>query len=320
MTSNAFACTLVAFCRVAACLAAQPRSRDPEPTAGVPPAVQDGVVVPGITNRVQLRLYTNASPDAPHLCNTFDLEVDGAMLLQSPGRQALRRLQREAPSDPSLHHIVVDGRGPELASTNGLIVIEQAAGPDWRYVALDASAAYRDRLEHFRRAILFVEPDLFVLHDHLVAKQPVSFQMLLHLPAATLLDTNWGDLRLDMPRGGFHIHAPARKAVLRSWKRVDSAADAILPGTVTMGLGPTNKVTQLDVLTVLAAYPRGDKKAYAFKLLESHSAIGARIHRAGLPTLVAFKTDPAATNASLTGFGFSGPVGVSVFKPKPSMR
>lgn len=83
-----------------------------------------------------------------------------------------------------------------------------------------------------------------------------------------------------------------------------------------MQLGPTNKLAALDLLTVFAVYRGGEKKDYAFKLLESNSAVGARIHREGWPTLVAFKTDPAAQNASLTGFGFTGPVGVDVFKPK----
>ena len=82
-----------------------------------------------------------------------------------------------------------------------------------------------------------------------------------------------------------------------------------------MQLGPTNKLAQLDLLTVFAVYRGGEKKNYAFKLLESNNAVGARIHRDGLPTLVAFRTDPAAGKASLTGFGFSGPVGVDVFKP-----
>jgi len=45
-----------------------------------------------------------------------------------------------------------------------------------------------------------------------------------------------------------------------------------------------------------------------------------RIHREGWPTLVAFKLDPAAQGASLTGFGFKGPVGVDVFKPKRLAR
>ena len=72
----------------------------------------------------------------------------------------------------------------------------------------------------------------------------------------------------------------------------------------------------LELLTVFAVGSGIEKKEFAFKLLQSTSAIGVRIHRDGLPTLVAFKTNPAAGDATLTGFSFSGPVGVSVFKPK----
>ena len=84
-----------------------------------------------------------------------------------------------------------------------------------------------------------------------------------------------------------------------------------------MQLGPTTPRAELDLLTVFVVYRAGAKRDYAFKLLESNSAVGARIHRDGLPTLVAFKISPDGGTASLTGFGFSGPVGVDVFKPKP---
>jgi len=59
---------------------------------------------------------------------------------------------------------------------------------------------------------------------------------------------------------------------------------------------------------------------YVFKLVESNTAVGARIHRDGLPTLVAFRLDPANPNSSLDSFKFSGPVGVSVFRPKRNAR
>ena len=198
-----------------------------------------------------------------------------------------------------------------------MTVIEQAAGPEWRYLALDETSAYRDRLDRFTRRILFVEPDLFVLCDHLKAREPIRFQMLLHPPAATRVDTNWADLRLNLPEGGFRIATPGRKGKARSWSRVTSTADEFFPGTVTMQLGPTNRLAELDVLTVFAVYPPGKRREYVFKLLESNSAIGARIHRDGLPTLIAFKTDSTVGTASLTGFRFTGPAGVSVFRPKP---
>src|SRR6185295_15809784 len=134
-----------------------------------------------------------------------------------------------SPTNITLHNILVNGDGPQLALTNGMTMIEEASGPDWRYIAMDASSAYRGRLEQFKRGILFVEPDLFVLYDHLVAQEPVRFQMLLHPPAATRLDTFWRDLRLDLANGAFQICAPAGRHALRSWERLESAADSILP-------------------------------------------------------------------------------------------
>ena len=300
----------------AGCRADRPINAGSPPAPSTAAAYQDYVVIPDLTNAVQFRLYTNASPDSAHLLNTFSIEAYGENLLQSPGGDPLKHWRAASPPIPSLHCILIDGQGPDLPSTNGMRLIEQASGPDWRYLALDASAAYRGRLKEFRRAVLFVEPDLFVLYDHIVGTDPVRFQMLLHPPATTRVDDIWRDLRLDLSKAGLRIQSPGEKHKLRSWERIKSPVDAIFPGTVTVQVGPTNKVMQLDVITVFAVYRGGEKKDYAFKLLESNTAVGARIHREGLPTLVAFRINPAAGSASLTGFGFNGPVGVDVFRPK----
>jgi len=307
---------LVLSCLVFECPVGGAPAAEPQSPVSTAPARADFVVLPGPTNAVQFRLYTNASPDSAHVFNTFDLEAYGERLLQSPGRNTLKGGLATSPSNASLHCILVDGEGANPGSTNNMTVVEQASGPDWRYIGLDASAAYRGRLEQYRRAILFIEPDLFVIHDHLVAKKPSQFQMVLHPPAATQVDDIWRDLRLDLPKGGFRIHTPGTKKSPRSWERVESAEDPLFPGTVTMQIGPTNKLAALDLVTVFAIHRGGEKKDYVFKLLESNNAIGARIHREGLPTLVAFKTDPVGQRASLTGFAFTGPVGVDVFKPK----
>jgi len=50
--------------------------------------------------------------------------------------------------------------------------------------------------------------------------------------------------------------------------------------------------------------------------LESETAIGVRVHRDGLPTLIAFRKSIAAGEADLTGMKFAGPVAVDVFQPK----
>ena len=54
------------------------------------------VVVSGMTNALRLRLYTDASPDAAHLFNTFDVEAFGQTWLQSPGRNSTNHWRAEA--------------------------------------------------------------------------------------------------------------------------------------------------------------------------------------------------------------------------------
>jgi hypothetical protein len=307
------------LCFVTGCFAGNEGDRkDADVTGESMPTRNDAVVWPDATNAIRFRIFTNASPDASHVFNTFEIEAYGERLLSSPTGDSLKRLLVVSPTNTSLHSILVNGAGPELAPASGMTVIESASGPEWRYLALDATPAYRGRLEQYRRSILFVSPDLFVLHDHLVARAAASFQMLLHPPAATRLDPIWHDLRLDQPNAGLRINAPSRR-VLRAWEQIQSAADSILPGTMTMKLGPTNQLAQLDLLTVFAVCRGGETKDYAFKLVESNNAVGARIHREGFPTLVAFKTALSASQASLDGFPFTGPVGVSVFRPRPKI-
>jgi len=304
----AVCCGLLAGCAVAA----------PHPTStpyALRTASRDYIVIPDSTNSVQFRLYTNASPDAAGVFNTFDMEAYGETLLQSPGPDALKKMATYSVS-ATLHSIVINGRGPNSSLTNGMTIVESASGPEWKYVALDVTSAYRDQLKQYRRGILFVEPGLFVLWDHLVAKDEMSFKMFMHPPAATRVDSDWHDLRLELPRAGIEIGSPAARKQPRDWEPVKSDSDMFLPDTVTMQLGPTNKLATLDVLTVFAVHRTGEKMEVAFRLLESTSAIGARIYRNGYPTLVAFKTDFVAPEGSLTGFRFVGPVGVDVFKPK----
>ncbi len=289
---------------------------DPRVDLGAAEIPRDFVVLPNATNAIQFRLYTNAAPDARHLFNTFEIEAHGEILIASPGGEPLRRSLSQAAAGGELHNILVNGKGPELAHGNGLVVVEEASGPGWSYIGLDGSRAYQGLVKQFRRGVLYVEPDLFILHDHLIAGATSSFQMRMHPPSATRVDAIWRDLRLELPRAGLRVHAPAIQKQPRSWERIDSIADGIFENTVTVQLGATNAMVELNLLTVFATHRAGERGELAFRLLEGNDAIGARIHREGHPTLIAFRTGPADEKASLTGFEFAGPVGVSVFSPK----
>ena len=77
----------------------------------------------------------------------------------------------------------------------------------------------------------------------------------------------------------------------------------------------TNRLTELRALTAIIPHCAGRKRGTGFKLLESDTAIGARIYRDGLPTLLAFRTVDTG-EANLTGLKFISPVAVDVFRPK----
>ena len=295
--------------------AAEPADRKPEPMATVA-CGQDGIALPSPTNAVQFRLFANAAPEAPHRFNTFELKGYGATLLPSAWSIEPKSAQPNAISNGAPHNILINGLGPELSASNSLVMVAQAAAAGWQYVALDVTAAYRDRVELFERGILFVEPDLYVLYDHLIARASATFQLVLKPPAEARLDSVWGDLRLELPTAGLRIHAPSPQRQVRNWRPLVSSTNGLLSSPTRFGLGPTNKMTEFNLVTVFAVHRGGEKRELAFRLLEGNNAIGARIHRDGFPTLVAFRVDPAFATSSLTGFVFEGPVGVDVFKPK----
>jgi len=282
------------------------------PAASTPDPAARGLVLTNADHTIQFSLATNACPQAPWILNTFDLVAHGETILQSPRRN----LPAVGGADDLFGQILINGRGPAMTCENSLTLVEQACGPEWRAAILDATAGYRDRLTTLRRTVVVVDPDLIVIYDRMAAPEPVTYAMRLHPPSGTRVDPDWGDLRLALDRAALIVHAPGRKRDPRPWQRVDSPADALWPGTVTMHLGPTNRVSQLHVLTVLAISPSARPVDYTFRLIESTAAIGAQIQRNGLPTLVAFRTDPQAPGATLNGFPFQGPVGVYVFKPK----
>jgi len=261
------------------------------------------VEFPNSTNSVKLRLYTDGAPASAHLLNMFDLEAGGETLIQAPAAAVARQ------------GWLIDGRGPTLSQSNGLEIIERASGREWQYLRLDGTRAYADRLAEFKRGLLFVAPDLFVIHDHFISRKPVRLQACLHVPPGTIIDPVWKDLRYNSSNAWFRVCAPGKKNELRAFTRLEPLPGSLQDDTV-MELAPPNKsVTELDVLTVLVVGKTGEKRDYAFKLLESINAVGARIHRDGLPTLVAFRLNPSSTNSTLTGFPFDGPVGVDVFRP-----
>ncbi len=83
----------------------------------------------------------------------------------------------------SVNSITVGGRGQQghSAAARGEITAFYTS-PELHYVEGEAGGAYGGELESFRRAILFLEPDLIVIHDRLRASEPQRFTWHLHAP------------------------------------------------------------------------------------------------------------------------------------------
>jgi hypothetical protein len=94
------------------------------------------------------------------------------------------------------------------------------------------------------------------------------------------------------------------------------SVDSTSPGAVHVRSGATNRTAEFLHLAVLVSHEREARRSLAFKLLESDTAIGVRVHRDGLPTLVAIRKIGVLGEANLTGLKFTGPVAVDVFRPR----
>ena len=84
-------------------------------------------------------------------------------------------------STRSVNNITINGRGQgrRTAKAQGEIVAFKTT-PMMDIVVGEAGGAYEVPLERFTRAIIFVKPELVVVYDRLVAKEPSTFDYWLH--------------------------------------------------------------------------------------------------------------------------------------------
>ncbi|NLX12565.1 MAG: DUF4962 domain-containing protein [Phycisphaerales bacterium] len=83
----------------------------------------------------------------------------------------------------STNCITVNGesQGKRTPAARGKI-LDFSSTAHFDYVSGEAGAAYGDLLERFTRRVLFVKPEIIVIHDQLIAKDPAIFEWWLHSP------------------------------------------------------------------------------------------------------------------------------------------
>jgi len=129
-------------------------------------------------------------------------------------------------------------------------------------------------------------------------------------------------LRLETSVAGLTGHWLASERKSFAPLRLDSAPPDLALGAQSarvLRAASTNKLTLARTLIAIIPHCAGQKQGTGFKLLENDTAIGARIHRDGLPTLVAFRTLETG-EANLTGLRFTTSIAVDVSRPKLRRR
>jgi hypothetical protein len=118
--------------------------------------------------------------------NTFLLSVAGDPIFLRSGRRDLYgspHHKRWMWETKSVNSVLVNGRGQETRSSRRLGEITRfSTSPTFDFVVGEAAPAYRGELKRFSRAVLFVKPEGIVIFDILEAKEPSTFQWLLHAP------------------------------------------------------------------------------------------------------------------------------------------
>ena len=137
----------------------------------------------------------------------FLLEAYGERLIADPGMVNYADPASEALQSSACHNVVtIQNRDQSYKDLRRAVVIEALeSNQDYSFLRADISASYQE-LDVFKRRILFVRPDYFLVLDDIRSRES-GVQWHLHT-AGTLADTlavNGGRILVDTPRAGMLV-------------------------------------------------------------------------------------------------------------------
>ena len=256
--------------------------------------------------RRQLSLHSARAPSGNRWTNALRLRADDEEFLG-------------VPAAGSAGGLWLDGEAVPVAGTGTVRIIERRSSNDWTYASVDLTPLPTGRVRKFTRHLLQVEPDLFVICDEIILDAPATVEVGWWFPAGVMREAAWEEWRLQLPKAGVTariLGSPRNREMLWPAGGRPQPQPASVRDAVCVRSGTTNKTVEFRQVTALVTHEKAGKRSLTFKLLESDSAIGMRVHRDGLPTLIAIRKDAAPAEANLTGLKFTGPVAVDIFRPR----
>jgi hypothetical protein len=251
--------------------------------------------------------------------NTFLLNAYGEALLTACGYRDLHGSKFHydyVHSTRAQNGVLVNGQGQvkHSGAATGRIAASRLT-PEWDWIVGDAPEAYGKLMTRCQRQVLFVKPDCLVLYDDLVAREPATFQFMLHALKSFTVDTRQGRVRVDQPNAGVEAqYLSPLPLVFQQTDGFKPAPKKEFPNQWHVEAGTTNAQAGLGMLTVLVPYRTGQATTWQAARVESPTAIGIEFTRNGQKRVLGFRKYGITGTATLAGQGFAGPVLVSPAK------
>jgi len=202
--------------------------------------------------------------------------------------------------------ILIDGKGQTTASPEAFgRITDFYTSATHDYFCGDATTAYPAELglKRFKRHILYIRPDIFVIYDELEADHPARFDWLLHsysemaideVSNRVMLNEETGEMRVDFvePNGltfsqTDEFDVPAVNWRGKGWKKGMEPANQ-------WHLTASNKTPSPSVrfLTVLHPWRKGEKpRVFGVERIPSDDAVAAKFNLVDDSIVVAFRRD-----------------------------
>ena len=159
--------------------------------------------------------------------------------------------------------ILVDGEGQkeqDLTARGKSVAFH--GGKSYAYWCGEAAEAYAGRLKRFRRHILHLRPDAFVIYDDLESPQPATFQWLLHAEQQMRSTTRQGVL-VRRGKARLRVQHLILPAGLSQWQDDDfgvlEGARRIDAQSVALPCRDEEKAAGQAFLTLTPGVPRGPR-------------------------------------------------------------
>lgn len=195
--------------------------------------------------------------------------------------------------------VLVNGEGQikHTAAPHGRIAGSKLT-PEWDYLVGDATDAYGGRLTRARRHVVFVkgETPFIVLYDELVAREPSTFQFMLHALKPFSVDEKTAQLSVEQPKAGVTAqYLSAELLSFRQWDGFQPPPSKEFPIQWHVEAGTKEKRKEVGMLTILVPHRSGQNVKWKAERVETSLSLGARVVLPGKAVTVDFSKSDTST-------------------------